>query len=305
MARKVKLILNPMADMGRAWRVANDLRPIVNQYGGADWSGTVYPTHATELAKQAALDGYDLVVAIGGDGTVHEVINGLMQALPENRPTLGIVPIGSGNDCAHALGIPKDAVQAMTLALTGATSTMDVGLMMDELGHKEYFDNTLGVGFNAIVTIHSHKLPIVRGFAMYFAAVIQTILFNHDTARIKMDIDGQTWTDDIQMIAICNGPREGGGFVLTPTARPDDGLLNHIVVSEIGRATMFGLLVAVIRGTHDRFTQVKLGTCKQVSLISDKPLYIHTDGEVITSFGSNIRRISVEILPGALKVVKG
>lgn len=87
MPRKVKLILNPMADMGNAWRVAADLRPIVAEYGHADWSGTVYPTHATELARQAALDGYDMVVAMGGDGTVHEVVNGLMQVPEDNVPS--------------------------------------------------------------------------------------------------------------------------------------------------------------------------------------------------------------------------
>ncbi len=76
---KVKMILNPNADLGRAWRAAADLRPIVDRYGGADWAGTVYPGHASEIARQAALEGYQLVVAMGGDGTAHEVINGLMQ----------------------------------------------------------------------------------------------------------------------------------------------------------------------------------------------------------------------------------
>ena len=83
MSRKVKIILNPMADMGNAWKVADDLRPILNEYGNADWSGTVYPTHATELARQAGEQGYDMIIAMGGDGTVHEVVNGIMQ-LPEN-----------------------------------------------------------------------------------------------------------------------------------------------------------------------------------------------------------------------------
>ncbi|MBA4380716.1 MAG: hypothetical protein C0393_08605 [Anaerolinea sp.] len=87
MPRKVKLIFNPMADMSHAWRVANDLRPIVAEYGNADWSGTVYPTHATELARQAGEQGYDMVIAVGGDGTVHEVINGLMQAPAKKRPS--------------------------------------------------------------------------------------------------------------------------------------------------------------------------------------------------------------------------
>ena len=79
MPRKVKIILNPMADMGNAWKIANDLRPIISEYGNADWSGTVYPTHATELAKQAGEQGYERVIAMGGDGTVHEVVNGIMQ----------------------------------------------------------------------------------------------------------------------------------------------------------------------------------------------------------------------------------
>ncbi len=305
MPRKVKLILNPMADMGRAWRVANDLRPIVSQYGGADWSGTVYPTHAAELAKQAAFDGYDMVVAMGGDGTVHEVVNGLMQAPAENRPALGIVPIGSGNDCAFALGLPNDASAAMARALSGEPGTMDLGLLVDEFGRKEYFDNSVGIGFNTIVTINSHKLPVLRGVAMYLAAVIQTILFNHQPSRIKMDFDGQMTEQDIQMISICNGPREGGGFMLTPGAKPDDGILNYIIASDMSRPAMFKMLAAVMQETHGKLPQVTLGTCKNVSLRSDTPLYVHTDGEVITGFGTNVKRISVQILPNVLRVVKG
>ena len=102
MHRKVKIILNPMADMGNAWRIARDLRSITEQHGGVDWSGTVYPGHAIELAKQAGEQGYDMVIAMGGDGTVHEVINGLMKVPEEKRPVLGVVPAGSGNDFAHA-----------------------------------------------------------------------------------------------------------------------------------------------------------------------------------------------------------
>lgn len=116
---KTKLILNPNADMGRAWQMAADLRPIVEQYGGADWAGTVYPTHAIELAKQAAGEGYELVIAAGGDGTVHEIVNGLMQIPQEKRPRLGVVPLGSGNDFAHAVGAPESAHDAMKQALPG------------------------------------------------------------------------------------------------------------------------------------------------------------------------------------------
>src|SRR5258708_39451455 len=113
MSRKVKIILNPMADMGHAWKVANDLRPIISEYGNADWSGTVYPTHAAELARQAGEQGYDMVIAMGGDGTVHEVVNGIMQLPEDKRPILGVVPVGSGNDFAHAIGVPLASHHAL------------------------------------------------------------------------------------------------------------------------------------------------------------------------------------------------
>ena len=105
MPNKIKLILNPTANHGRSLQQAADLRSLLANHN-ADWSGTEYPGHATELTRQAGEQGYDLVVAVGGDGTVHEVVNGLMQVAPESRPALGIVPLGSGNDFAHILSIP-------------------------------------------------------------------------------------------------------------------------------------------------------------------------------------------------------
>src|SRR4030042_3305307 len=102
---ETKVIVNPNADKGNAWRIAANLRPLVEEFGGADWSDTVYPTHAAELTSQAAGSGCSLVIAVGGDGTVHEVVNGLMQVPVEIRPRLGIVPLGSGHDFAHSIGI--------------------------------------------------------------------------------------------------------------------------------------------------------------------------------------------------------
>jgi diacylglycerol kinase (ATP) len=305
MPRKVKLILNPMADMGAAWRVANDLRPIILEHGGADWSGTVYPTHATELARQAALDGYDMVVAMGGDGTVHEVINGLMQVPAEKRPILGIVPIGSGNDFAHAIGVPLQADHALSRALQGKPSLVDIGLMTDENGRQEYFDNTVGIGFDAVVTIRSHKLPIVRGFMMYLTAVIQTILLNHVPSLMKVVSDGEEWEQEAIMFTICNGPREGGGFIIAPGAKIDDGILDFGMVKKVSRLMMFRLIPEFMKGTHTRFPQIKMGTCKTFSIKANHPMYIHADGEVFTSFGSNLKGVSFEILPGALRVVSG
>ena len=305
MSRKVKIILNPMADMGNAWTVANDLRPIITEYGNADWSGTVYPTHATELAKQAGEQGYDMVVAMGGDGTVHEVINGLMQIPAKRRPILGVVPVGSGNDFAHSIGIPMQSDHALAHALNGEASTVDIGLMTDENGRQEYFDNTVGVGFDAVVTIRSHKLPVVRGFLMYLTAVIQTIILNHAPAKMQLEADGKSWEQTNLMVAVCNGPREGGGFMVAPDADNSDGVLNYMMISKCSRPMMFRLIPEVMNGTHGNFDLVKMGTCQKFSLDSERPVYIHTDGEIYTSFGSNLHKLVFEILPGALRVVKG
>src|SRR5262245_4130191 len=117
--RKTKLIFNPMSDRGRSGQKASDLRAIVDEHGGADWVGTEYPAHAIELAAKAGLDGYEVVVALGGDGTVHEVINGLMRVAPQHRPQLAVVPIGSGNDFAFGTGVPLNPAEAMRCAFTG------------------------------------------------------------------------------------------------------------------------------------------------------------------------------------------
>lgn len=305
MAKKIKLILNPMADMGRAWNVARELRPIVNEYEGkVDWSGTVYPGHAIELAKQAGEEGYDLVVAVGGDGTVHEVVNGLMQIEAENRPVLGVVPIGSGNDFGFVNKIPKSPNQAMALALNGTPSLIDLGLMTDENGRQEYMDNTLGIGFDAIVTIRSHRLPVVRGFLMYLTAVIQTIFLNSKPMKMKIESEEKKWEKEVFMLVLANGPREGGGFSMTPNALPDDGVLDYMIADNMSRPMQFRMIPEFMNGTQERFNEVEIGQFKKISLTSEQPLYIHIDGEIYTSFGSNLRGISVEIVPNALKVIR-
>ena len=305
MSRKVKIILNPMADMGNAWKVANDLRPIVNEYGNADWSGTVYPTHATELARQAGEQGYDMIIAMGGDGTVHEVVNGIMQ-LPENkRPILGVVPVGSGNDFAHAIGIPMESDHALDHALKSEPSKIDLGAMTDEHGRKEYFDNTLGIGFDAVVTIRSHKLTLLRGFIMYLAAVLQTIFLNHEPIKMQIEADGKQWVQSNLLLTLCNGPREGGGFLIAPDAKIDDGILHYAMIVNVSRLMMLRIVPEVMNGTHGKFKEVTLGSCRKMSITTDRPMYIHSDGEIYTSFGSNLRKLTFEILPSALKVVRG
>ena len=305
MPRKIKIILNPMADMGNAWRVARDLRSLTEEHGGVDWSGTVYPGHAIELARQAGSAGYDMVIAMGGDGTVHEVMNGLMQ-IPENkRPILGVVPVGSGNDFAHGIHASEIPTEALQRAMNGEPSAVDLGLLTDEHGRKEYFDNTLGIGFGAIVTIRSHRLPVLRGFLMYLTAVIQTILLDHNPIHMQIEADDKKWEESVIYLVLCNGPREGGGFLIAPDAKIDDGILNYAMISNVSRFMMFRIVPEVMKGTHGRFKQVTLDRCKTFTLSANRPLYIHADGEIFSGPGTDIRKVSFEILPNALKVIRG
>ncbi|HSF83043.1 MAG TPA: diacylglycerol kinase family protein [Anaerolineales bacterium] len=302
-AHKVKIILNPNADLGRAWRAASDFRPIVDEFGGADWSGTVYPTHAVELARQAAEEGYELVISAGGDGTAHEIINGLMQVPQERRPRLGVLPMGSGNDFAHAIGIGAQPALALRQILSGKPRRIDVGRLEDSHGRVEYWDNTVGIGFDATVTIRSRKFTYLRGFLIYFLAVLQTVILNHDAAQLRISTDEESWEEQTLMLVLCNGGREGGGFYVQPQAHNDDGSLHYTGIRKVSRLMMMRLIPEVMNGTHGRFEQVRMGRFQRMQIASDRSLPIHIDGEIFAGFGVDVRQLSIEILPAALEVL--
>jgi len=300
---KTMFLVNPNADAGRAWRTVSYLRPLVEEFGGADWAGSVYPTHATVLAHEAAKAGYQLVIAAGGDGTVHEVINGLMKVPPENRPRLGIVPLGSGNDFAHSEGIRSNPAEALKQVFTGQPKRIDLGVFELDHGQREYFDNTFGMGFDATVTIRTHRLTHIHGFMMYLVAVLQTIAFNHEAPQMHIVTDGEAWDEKTIMMVACNGPREGGGFAIAPSAITSDGKLDYASICHVSRLMMLRLVPEVMKGTHGRFKQVRLGQFRRLELRSEKPVNIHADGEVIAGFGTDVRNVRVEVVPGALELI--
>ena len=301
---RIKLIMNPNADMGNAWRFAADLRYLFEGISDADWAGTVYPTHAITLAKQAAEEGYDIVVAMGGDGTAHEVINGLMSVPKEKRPILGVIPLGSGNDFSANIGNTNNPDEAVKAILGGYTKKLDIGSIEDENGRKEYWDNTTNIGFGGSVTIYSHTLPLLRGFLMYLAAVLQTIFSNFIVMNAELKTDEKEWTDSTIMIALNNGPREGGGFHTGPHAVMDDGLLNYTIARKVSRLKMLLVLLPMfMKGTQEKDNAVYMGTFKKMEIKSDKPLYLHTDGEMFAGFNHDIHYLKVEVIPEAIEVL--
>jgi len=303
MEKRIKLIINPNADMGNAWRQAASLKHIAEDHGAPDWAGTVYPTHATELAKQAAEEGYDIVVALGGDGTVHEVINGLMQADVAKRPMLGVVPFGSGNDFAHNIGMPSDPQKALSSLLNGTPRKIDLATIEDEHGRMEYWNNTVNMGFGGAVTVFSHSISWLRGFVMYLVAVLQTIFTKFIVLDVEIETDSETIDKKVMMIAINNGVREGGGFVTGPFAKMDDGVMDLSLVESVSRPMMLYMLPFFMQGTQEKFKQVSFTTFKTLHVKSDNPLWIHTDGEMFAGFEHDIREIKMTVLPGELEVL--
>jgi YegS/Rv2252/BmrU family lipid kinase len=300
---KIKVIINPNADLGRAWQSSAELRKIFDKYGHADWTGTVYPVHAQEIAREAAERGYELVIAVGGDGTIHEVVNGLMSVPKESRPQLGIVPYGSGNDFAHAVGMDSRPNYAVRQIFNGQVKAVDIGRITDDSGRLEYWTNTVGVGFDSTVVMRFQQMTHLRGFAAYLAAVLQTVAYNLDFPHMQVTTDQESWEDDVLMLVSCNGNREGGGFLIAPEAKPDDGVLQFAWIEKVSRLRLLQIIPDVMKGTHERYPEVRIGKFKTLHIQSDRPLNIHTDGEIFANPESNVREINIEILPGAIEIV--
>ena len=301
---KIRMIYNPEADRGRSYQVAGDLHQLSAEWGGADWIGTDYPGHAGELALAALEAGYETVVALGGDGTVHEVVNGLMQAEASRRPRMGVVPLGSGNDFAGGAGIPLDPPTALRrIFQEHAARPIDVGRITDSSGRTEYWCNALGMGFDAAINIQARSIPGLHGFAMYLAAVIRTIILRYDRPQLEIEIDGKGRSGRFLMLTLGNGTREGGGFRTTPDAKMDDGWLDYLLVDDMPRWKMLRLIPEVMRGTHGRFREAHLGRFRELKVQSDIALPIQADGEMFAPYAADIRGVEIRIEPRALQVI--
>lgn len=286
-------------------KIAEDLGPLMDPHGNIDWAITQYPQHAEELARHSGED-YEVVIVGGGDGTVHGVVNGLMDIPAEKRPTLGILPLGSSNDFSYSMGIPADPQKAFEHILMGNVVSIDVGYLEIKETHQadiisEYWINTLGIGFDAVVLTLYNRISFTSGFIAFLMAVLQTIMLYHEAPILKVKTDLYEWEQSMLMFIVCNGSREGGGFLVAPDACPEDGKLNFAWVEDVGRLMMLRLLPHVIKGTHGRFRQVRLGECTHLHLVADRPLNIHTDGELITGSDLDVRSLEIKLIPNAIR----
>ncbi|MBN1934076.1 MAG: diacylglycerol kinase family lipid kinase [Anaerolineae bacterium] len=307
---RYKIIVNPISGKGFGARAVPKIEQLFAAHNlDFDLVCTEQAGQAISLARQAVLDGYDTVVAAGGDGTYQEVINGMLAADPDARTNgrivgnLGILPVGSGCDFSWSIGISPDLETACAQLARGQTRRVDVvHLSVD--GETRYFDNTLGIGFEGVVTVEARKIKYLRGIALYLPTVIKSIFVSLKSARsiIEYEKDGEMCRLEgaYLMIDVCNGGRAGGSFLVAPEAQAGDGLLDLILVKDIPRLRMLALVPHFLKGTHIKQPDVQFLRSKHITINSQDGLFAHADGEMICT---DAHRIECEVIPQKLDVV--
>jgi YegS/Rv2252/BmrU family lipid kinase len=301
---RFKIILNPTAGAGSAYHSLPRIRELLTQYElNFDVVLTEYPGHATELASQAAVDGYDFIVAAGGDGTSNEVLNGLMQhkLAGSITPVMGVIPIGRGNDFAFGANIPAGVEDSCALLASLPRKWIDIGKIQGGLQQEGlYFGNGVGVGFDAVVGFLAARMKL-RGMLSYLVAALKTIFIYFKPPEVRVDFDGSSLTISALMVSVMNGRRMGGGFMMAPGANIDDGLANLCIVSEVPQLAMFGLIGKFMKGTHESDPAVQTRQAAKITVTALKgTLPVHADGVTICEAGE---QITIELLPRALEII--
>lgn len=299
---RIKLIVNPVSGRGYGRKAC----PLIRQYLsdlGADFDlvQTGAPGEAIHLARQALNDGFDTIVAVGGDGTSHEVVNGMMSgAKGPIVGTLGCIPTGCGNDFAAMNGVPADLEEACKLIVAGKTRLVDIGRVTLDDRITRHFDNTVGIGFDGLVTMEARKFKRLRGMALYLPVVLKTIFLTMHPPRVEIEFDGQVIRQRILMAVIANGPREGSSFLVAPDARHDDGLLDLIIAGTMSKLQMLAIVPKFMKGTHIHDRRVATKRVKHVIVSSEDPLYIHVDGEILCE---EAHRVEATLIPSCLRII--
>ena len=299
---KMKVIVNPAAGRGQVRQRAGAILSLLADRGlDFDVEYTRRAGEAVDLAREAVEAGYETVVALGGDGTSQEVINGLLQASrTDPAGTLGILPVGSGNDFAFGVGIPLDIETAIDHLVAGQARVIDVGLVHVDGVPDRYFGNGVGIGFDAQVALESTRIKRLHGFAMYFWAVLKTLLLRYQIPTLTIDDGHRVYTQPALLISVSNGRRYGGGFLLTPQARVDDGFFDVCLADAMSRPKILSFLPKVTKGTHIYEPEVTMSLATRVVVTSEDDLVAHVDGEILCT---TAHRLEVVIIPHSLRVI--
>ena len=287
------VIFNPTAGKHRGRRRLERLRQSWGTH--VAFRPTQHAGHAVELAEQAAREGFSVVAAAGGDGTAHEVLNGLMHV---RNPDVqfSVLPIGSANDYAYSLGLDQPNGRPQP-------RRVDVGLVRAANGKTLYFGCCLGMGFNGRVTWESRQIHRLQGVFLYGLAAIRAMIYHYRFPPMTLHIDDEPpWTVPTLMFSTLVGKREGG-FVMAPRAEVDDGWLDFVHTGDLSRWEIVHFLPRLaLFGPPDTYPKIRQGRCRRVKLHSEAPLIVHADGEFFCLPEEGIQDLEIELVPGALPV---
>lgn len=294
----VPVFLNPAAGRGRAARKIGRLRGVFDE-AGIDTTVITSdaPGDLEQKVSQAVADGASRFVVAGGDGSVHEAVNGLMQS--SGSAAMGVVPIGTGNDFAKACGIPLEWQDAAVLLAQrmrdeAPPRAIDVGRM-----NERYFANGAGIGFDARVTRIARSIHWPIGDLVYLAAVFRALWDGVATPELEIDGAGEHYSGPLTLASISNGAWIGGMFHIAPMARNDDGTLDLVCAAPVSRRRILALLPLLMRGTHMREPEVSHTTLQCCEIRARAPLPSHLDGEIQPLQ----TRFEFAILPAALRLL--
>jgi len=292
---RTRVILNPRA--GGAASLA-EIREALGRLSGAEVRETEGEGHATELARQAAEDGFELVVAAGGDGTLNEVLNGLAVDLSAVR--LGVVPLGTGNDFVRSIGVPAELDEAVEVLCRGRTRRIDVARASAGAATRYFLNMSAGGFSNEIDELMDPEVKRRWGPLAYVrsaAMAIPELTAHH--ARIVLDGEEELEVDLYAMV-VANARYVASGIPAAPSARLDDGALDVLVFRETTAAQLAGLLPRALLGRHEESEHVVWRRAQRVEVEADPPLPFNADGEPIGDSPATF-----EILPRALEIVCG
>ncbi len=302
---KVKIIVNPTAGKGAALQAVPETESLLkNLKVDFDIVYTERPWHAVELARKAAADGFDVVAAMGGDGTVNEVINGLMISAGEDpsKAALAVLTVGRGNDFAFGAGLPIDLEKDCQILAEGKRRQIDVGrVFVDGASEGRYFGNGIGIGFDAVVGFVAVKQKRLQGFLGYLVAALKTLFLYFKAPTVQMRFNDEEKGQAALMISIMNGQRMGGGFMMAPDGIMNDGQLDLCIAGAPGKMQTLALMLKFMNGSQAQSPFIRTDRTRKISIEAlEGVLPAHADGETLCEEG---KRLDVEILPGRLEII--
>jgi YegS/Rv2252/BmrU family lipid kinase len=294
--QKLGIILNPAAGRGRAGDIRKRLISCLQEKKiQFQLELTKRPGHAKEIAFRMS-EYFETIVAAGGDGTVNEVISGIIG----RKASIAILPIGSGNDFSKVIGISKKIDYAIDVIINGKRKLLDLGKVSywNHLGEKRerYFVNTLGMGLDAEIAKETKQIKFLRGLPLYLLAAIRA-LQKHSPNEYKITEDKITKVERAFFICVGNGCFEGGGFKLLPNANPNDSLLDICILGVMPIHKAIGIIPKLINGTHENLKKISMWKSKKIIVEAKNTFILHGDGEIFeeNTMGAEIKLAPIQI----------